>query len=63
MRSGLSLVGDEKTTDEDLRLLRAFEPVVRQTQGEFFVPVGVDEYVRHCSLWLHETDGNMTRVS
>jgi hypothetical protein len=24
--------------DEDLRLLRAFEPVVRLTQGEFFVP-------------------------
>ncbi len=44
-------------SDEDLRLLRAFEPVVRLTQGEFFVPVGVDQYVRHASLWHQRPDG------
>lgn len=41
---------------EDLVLLRAFEPVVRLTQGEYFVPVGVEQYVRHCSLWVQTAD-------
>lgn len=36
---------------DDLALLAAFEPVVRLTQGEYFVPVGVEDYVRQCSLW------------
>ncbi len=48
---------------DDLRLLRAFEPVVRLTQGEFFLPVGVDEYVRHSSLWLQLPDGRIERVA
>ena len=48
---------------DDLRLLRAFEPVVRLTQGEFFLPVGVDEYVRHSSLWLQLPDGRVERVA
>ena len=43
---------DDGTPLEDLVLLRAFEPVVRLTQGEYFLPVGVEEYVRSCSLWL-----------
>ena len=47
--------------DEDLLLLRAFEPVVRLTQGEFFMPVGVDEYVRHASLWRVGSQGDMER--
>ncbi|MDQ5973588.1 MAG: hypothetical protein QG661_797 [Actinomycetota bacterium] len=49
--------------DEDLLLLRAFEPVVRLTQGEFFMPVGVDEYVRHASLWRVGSQGDMERVT
>ncbi|MDP2287002.1 MAG: hypothetical protein Q8M73_00335 [Actinomycetota bacterium] len=48
---------------EDLRLLRAFEPVVRLTQGEFFMPVGVDAYVRNCSLWLHSVDGEPQQIA
>src|SRR4051794_14311844 len=36
--------------DEDLALLRAHEPVVRLTRGEYFVPVAVDAYVAHASL-------------
>jgi hypothetical protein len=44
------------TSLEDLVLLRAFEPVVRLTQGEYFVPVGVEDYVRNCSLWLQTAD-------
>jgi hypothetical protein len=48
---------------DDLRLLRAFEPVVRLTQGEFFLPVGVDEYVRNCSLWAQRPDGEVERLA
>jgi hypothetical protein len=51
------------TNPEDLRLIRAFEPVVRLTQGEFFVPVVVDEYVRNCSLWTQTPDGGVERVA
>jgi hypothetical protein len=47
----------------DLRILRAFEPVVRLTQGEFFVPVGVEEYVRNSSLWVQQPDGTVERVA
>ncbi|MBI1350304.1 MAG: hypothetical protein GC156_04220 [Actinomycetales bacterium] len=49
--------------DGDLRLLRAFEPVVRLTQGEFFMPVGVAEYVRHSSLWRSRPDGTTDLVA
>jgi hypothetical protein len=48
---------------EDLRILRAFEPVVRLTQGEYFVPVGVEEYVRNCSLWEQRPEGAADRVA
>lgn len=48
---------------DDLRLLRAFEPVVRLTQGEYFVPVRVDEYVRRCSLWTQRPDGVLAKVA
>ena len=37
-----------------MTLLRRFEPVVRYTQGEKFLPMPVDEYVKRCSLWLRE---------
>lgn len=46
---------------DEVELLRAFEPVVRLTQGEYFVPVGVDEYVRHCSLWL-QAENDQSRL-
>jgi predicted regulator of Ras-like GTPase activity (Roadblock/LC7/MglB family) len=42
--------------DDDLRLLRAFEPVVRLTQGEFFLPVGVEDYVTNAALWFTGPD-------
>ena len=35
----------------DLQLLRAYEPVVKYTQGELFFPAAVDQYVAACSLW------------
>jgi hypothetical protein len=47
----------------DLTLLRAFEPVVRLTQGEFFLPVGVEQYVRQSTLWQQLPDGSTTVVA
>ena len=48
---------------EDLELLRSFEPVVRLTQGEYFFPVSVEEYVRHCSLWLQTADNESRLIA
>ena len=36
---------------EDLRLLRAYEPVLRFTRGELFLPMPVENYLAQCSLW------------
>jgi hypothetical protein len=33
-------------------LLRRFEPVIRYTRGERFLPIDVESYVRACSLWV-----------
>jgi hypothetical protein len=54
---------DDGTPLEDLVLLRAFEPVVRLTQGEYFLPVGVEQYVRNCSLWVQTADGEPRLVA
>lgn len=35
----------------DLALLRAYEPVVRFTEGEYFFPVSVERYVANAALW------------
>ncbi len=45
----------------DLDLLRAFEPVVRFTRGEFFFPVSVTPYVDHAALWSDDPEGESTR--
>jgi hypothetical protein len=36
---------------DDMSLLRAFEPVIRFTDGELFFPTAVEAYVAHASLW------------
>jgi hypothetical protein len=41
----------------DLALLRAFEPVVRFTKGEYFYPVSVHNYVGRAALWTELPDG------
>jgi len=38
-------------TSDDLRLLRRYEPVLRFTEGELFLPMPVDDYLEGCSLW------------
>jgi hypothetical protein len=43
---------DEAASSPDLVLLRAFEPVLRFTDGELFLPMPVGRYVTRCSLWV-----------
>ena len=38
----------------DRALLRAYEPVLRYTAGELFLPTSVDDYLPRCSLWAHD---------
>jgi hypothetical protein len=43
---------------DDRDLLKAFEPVIRFTRGEYFFPVSVERYVARASLWSDdEADG------
>ena len=35
----------------DLGLLQCYEPVLRFTQGELFLPMPVEDYLGKCSLW------------
>jgi hypothetical protein len=49
--------GGPAATDGDLALLRAYEPVVRFTKGEYFYPVAVDRYVQHAALWTDLPEG------
>ncbi|GAA4243566.1 hypothetical protein GCM10022255_003170 [Dactylosporangium darangshiense] len=39
------------TREGDLALLRAYEPVIRYTAGELFLPTAVDAYVARAGLW------------
>jgi hypothetical protein len=48
---------------DDLTLLRAYEPTLRLTLGEYFLPVDVGEYVRRCTLWRHEPEGDQTALA
>lgn len=50
------MTGNPPPTD-DAALLRAFEPVVRFTEGEYFFPVAVDRYVERAALWHDPEDG------
>jgi hypothetical protein len=50
------MVGDSTEDIDDLSLLRRFEPIVRFTEGEFFFPAAVDDYVRCCELVQHGPD-------
>jgi hypothetical protein len=43
----------------DLQLLRAYEPVVKYTEGELFFPMAVEPYIAACSLW--RMDANQQR--
>ena len=60
--SAAVVVTDGRARDDDLRLLRAYEPVVRYTQGELFFPTAVGAYVAQCSLWAGARGGAPTLV-
>lgn len=47
----MSDAGASERGPSDLDLLRAFEPVVHFTRGEFFYPVSASLYVEHAALW------------
>ncbi len=47
---------------DDLSLLRQYEPVLRLTKGELFMPTAVGPYVAYCSLWAGEQDAEATCV-
>src|SRR5712664_1776641 len=38
-------------TAGDLSLLQCYEPVLRFTRGELFLPMAVEDYLEKCSLW------------
>ena len=40
----------------DLRLLRAYEPVVRYNHGELFFPTNVEGYLRECDLLIGSSE-------
>lgn len=51
-----------KPQHADLDLLRAFEPVVRFTRGEFFYPVSASRYVERSALWSDDPDSEPRRA-
>ena len=46
---------------EDLRLLRRYEPVLRFTRGELFLPMSVSAYLDRCGLWQAPESGRSRR--
>jgi hypothetical protein len=46
--------------ESDLALLRSYEPVVRYTKGELFLPTAVGPYVAQCGLWSGVRGGKLT---
>ena len=46
---------------EDLRLLRRYEPVLRFTRGELFLPMSVPAYLERCGLWQSAESGRPRR--
>lgn len=49
--------------DVDLALLRRFEPIIRFTEGEYFLPVSADAYVRRCELLARRDRGDAAVVA
>ena len=43
--------------EADLRLLRRYEPVLRFTRGELFLPMSVPSYLQACGLWQSGESG------
>lgn len=52
-------MADQQT---DLALLRRFEPLLRFTTGEPFLPMAVESYVQACSLWQQSPGRDAERL-
>ncbi|GAA4603766.1 hypothetical protein GCM10023107_65380 [Actinoplanes octamycinicus] len=50
-------------SEDDLILLRAYEPVARFTEGEWFYPVSVERYVSRAGLWRSVPGTGPVRVA
>ena len=50
------------TGADDLCLLQAFEPVIRFTAGELFLPTAIEPYVARCAMWEVDQDGTARRL-
>lgn len=48
---------------DDEVLLRAYEPVIRFTRGEYFYPVSVERYVAQAALWSTPQEGGSQMVA
>ena len=46
---------------ENLRLLRRYEPVLRFTRGELFLPMSVSAYLDRCGLWQAVSESGRSR--
>jgi hypothetical protein len=46
---------------DDCWLLRRYEPVLRFTRGELFLPMPVERYIERCSLWRPAAPGRPGR--
>ena len=57
-----SLMSAPAARESDLALLRAYEPVLRLTKGELFLPTAVGAYVAQCSLWSGVRGGDLTLI-
>jgi hypothetical protein len=55
---GVPAVPPSTGPPSDLELLRTYEPVLRYTAGELFLPTSVEAYLARCSLWA---DGGSRR--
>ena len=66
MVNGASTVGpltpEESIRESDLALLRCYEPILRMTKGELFLPTAVGPYVAQCSLWSGVRGGDLTLI-
>ena len=51
---GVPAVTPSTGPPSDLELLRTYEPVLRYTAGELFLPTSVEAYLARCSLWADD---------
>lgn len=51
------------SSEIDLALLRAYEPVLRHTKGEMFFPCAIEGYLERSSLWVTQPERSPRRLA